>query len=518
MWTRRDFLKTLAAGGGTVAFPGALRSVRAASDPDVELRLTAAPDRVSIWSGEKTRVLRFTAEVLQGREDAVRPIPGYLGPALDLKRGERVRVHLINRIDQPTIVHWHGMIVPDSADGHPRFAISPGGRYTYDFTVRNPAGTYLYHPHPHGLTGKQVYFGLAGLLIVREPLEQTTGLPGPEHELNLIIQDRRVSGENQFLFRRMMMDDMSGVLGDQVLVNGKPDAAFRVAPRPYRLRLANVSNARIYKLAWSDGHPMQVVAGDNGLFSRAEGAQVRPYVTLAPFERVELYEDFGARRGGVEVALISREFSDDGMMGGMMGEGMMGGGGGMMGGMMGGGMGDMMKQMMGGGQGEELRVARFTVSAGKRTRGDPLRLPEPAAPVREGKTELYTRVAFRHMQGLLNGRAFEMDTVADDEHLPLNEGTVWTFTSDSGGMMSMSHPMHIHGVRFRILERSRGNTPEDLREGLIDTGFKDTFLIFPGERVRVLVAPTEPGLFMYHCHNLEHEDGGMMRNCLFGPR
>ena len=185
----------------------------------------------------------------------------------------------------------------------------------------------------------------------------------------------------------------------------------------------------------------------------------------------------------------------------------------MMGGMMGGGGG-----MMGGGQGEELRVARFTVSAGQRTRGDPLRLPEPAAPVREGKTELYTQVAFRHMQGVLNGRTFEMNTVADDEHLPLNEGTVWTFTSDSGGMMSMSHPIHIHGVRFRILERSRGNAPDDLREGLIDTGFKDTFLIFPGERVRVLVAPTEPGLFMYHCHNLEHEDGGMMRNCLFGPR
>ena len=59
--------------------------------------------------------------------------------------------------------------------------------------------------------------------------------------------------------------------------------------------------------------------------------------------------------------------------------------------------------------------------------------------------------------------------------------------------------------------------PEDLRDGLIDAGYKDTFQIFPGERVRVFVVPTEAGLFMYHCHNLEHEDGGMMRNCLFGP-
>jgi bilirubin oxidase len=313
---------------------------------------------------------------------------------------------------------------------------------------------------------------------------------------------------------------------------------------------------------------MHVIAGDNGLFSRADGVQVRPYVVLAPFERVELYEDFGQRRSGREVALISREFSDNGMMGGMMddgmtgrttgdgrvrdgmidriigglmhggeitegmmdrmmGDGMMGGrrGGGMMGrgmerrmdeGMMGGGMGDMMGGMMSGGQGKELLVARFTVSGGSRTRADALRLPEAAPAARQGKHELYTRVAFRHMRGSLNGRTFNMHSVADDEHLPLNEGSVWTFSNEGGGMMSMSHPMHIHGVRFRVLERSRRDAPEDLREGLIDTGFKDTFLIFPGEQVRVLVAPTEPGLFMYHCHNLEHEDGGMMRNCQFG--
>ncbi|MGH8705638.1 MAG: multicopper oxidase domain-containing protein [Burkholderiales bacterium] len=79
----------------------------------------------------------------------------------------------------------------------------------------------------------------------------------------------------------------------------------------------------------------------------------------------------------------------------------------------------------------------------------------------------------------------------------------------------MPHPIHIHGVRFRVIERSGKGVPEDLREGVIDAGFKDTFAIFPGERVRVLIAPTVPGLFMYHCHNLEHEDGGMMRNVLF---
>ncbi len=521
MWTRRRFLLTTATSATSLAMPSVMRRALAGEEPDLVLRIVAAPDRVPIWSGPETRVLRYRAEVLRGRRDAVRPASSYLGPTLEFRPSERVRIHFVNRTSEPSIIHWHGMIVPDEADGHPHHAVGSGEEYIYEFTVRNPAGTYLYHPHPHGLTGKQVYYGLAGLLIVREREERAYGLPGPEHELSLVIQDRRVGRENQFVFKRTMMDDMNGVLGDTVLVNGLPDAAFKVSPRPYRLRLANVSNARIYKLAWSDGRPMRVIATDNGLLSSAEGLQTRPYVILAPFERVELLEDFGERRPGAEISLVSQTFSDMGMMDGMM-DGMMGGGsggmsGGMMGGMMGRGMGGMMgRGMMGPGQGEELIVARFSVPSEARVRGEPLRLPKPAPDVQEGKHAVYTQLAFRHMQGFFNGRRFDMQAVAEDERLPLNEGTVWTFSNDGRGM-PMPHPIHIHGVRFRILERSRGDVPEDLRDGLIDAGYKDTFLIFPGERMRVLVAPTEPGLFMYHCHNLEHEDGGMMRNCLFEP-
>lgn len=518
MWTRRNMLQALAAGAGLAAVPWPLRTARAATAPDLVLRLTAAPDTVRIRPGGETAVLRYTGQVLRGRADALRPSASYLGPTLELRRGERVRIEFRNRLADPSIIHWHGMIVPEAADGHPRFAVGPGGEYVYEFTVTNPAGTYLYHPHPHGLTGAQVYHGLAGLLIVREAQERAWGLPGPAHELALVIQDRRLAGDNRLEFKRMMMDDMNGVLGDTVLVNGVAAAAFRVSPRPWRLRLVNASNARIYKLAWSDNRPMRVIASGNGLLSAAEGIQTRPYVVLAPFERIELLEDFGTRRPGSEVALVSREFAGLGMMDGMMGRGgssggMMGGG---MGGMMGRGMEGMMRGMMVPGQGEELPVARFDVGKQARTAGEELRLPPAPRSPREGH-ELHTRLAFRHMRGFLDGRRFEMEAVADDERLPLDEGTVWTFAND-GGPMSMAHPMHIHGVRFRVLERSRGDAPADLREGLVDAGFKDTFLIFPGERVRLSVVPTEPGLFMYHCHNLEHEDGGMMRNCRFEAR
>ena len=515
MWTRRDVLKTFAAAGGALALPASLRPAHGAEEPDLVLKLVVAPARIAVRPGRETRALRYAGEVLRGRGDALRPSPGNLGPTLELRRGERVRIHVVNRTGAETVIHWHGMIVPDAADGHPHHAVPSGESYTAEFTVRNPAGTYLYHPHPQRLTGGQTYHGLAGLLIVREPAEGEMGLPPAERELQLVLQDRRIGDDNQLLFKRSMMDDMNGVLGDRVLVNGRDDAAFKVAPQPYRLRVANVSNARVYKLAWSDGRPMRLIGADGGLFSRAEGVQERPYVTLFPFERVELLEDFGARPGGAEIALVSRAFSGmDGMMG-MMDGGMMGGG--MMGrGMMGGGM--MGGGMMGGpSQGEELHVARFSVAPGPRRRAPALALAAPEPAPREGRHELYTQLAFRHMRGFLNGRSFDagdMMAVAHDERLPAGEASVWTFANDGRGM-AMAHPIHIHGVRFRVLERRGGAMPADLREGIIDAGYKDTFGIFAGETVRVQIAPTIPGLFMYHCHNLEHEDGGMMRNCLF---
>lgn len=104
--------------------------------------------------------------------------------------------------------------------------------------------------------------------------------------------------------------------------------------------------------------------------------------------------------------------------------------------------------------------------------------------------------------------------VAENEWLPVGTASLWTFANDGGGM-PMPHPMHIHGVRFRVVERSGGAIPGDLRDGMIDVGFRDTVGVFPGERVRLRVAPELPGLVMYHCHNLEHEDGGMMRNVRF---
>ena len=515
MWTRRRWLKSAAAlaVSAPIGLPAGAQSNE--RDPDLILRLVAGSDRMKIWRGGPTAVLRYRGQVVRGRPDALRPSGSYLGPTLDLRRGERVRVHFENRLDEPSIIHWHGLIVPEAADGHPRFTVEPGGGYTYEFTVRNHAGTYLYHPHPHGRTGFQVYHGLAGLIVVRDRKERSAGLPNGPFELPLVLQDRRVGADNQLRFKGMMRDDMSGVLGDTVLINGKPDAAFNVASGSYRLRVVNASNARIYKLAWSDGRPLTIVGTDNGLLSASSGPQERPYAMLGPTERVEILEDFGSRRAGQEVALISQVFDSGtqmGMGGGMMDEGRMGGG------MMGGGMmgeGMMSEGMMGGmmdSQGEEMLLARFSIRPQRRRTAEPLTLPRIEGESPASPSEFNVRLAFRHMRGFLNEREFEMTAVAPEERLRVHAPVVWTFEHAQGMNMVMPHPMHIHGVRFRILERQRDASAPDVAEGLIDDGFKDTVLVFPGERVRVLVQPTETGLFMYHCHNLEHEDGGMMRN------
>ncbi|GBD92630.1 multicopper oxidase mco [bacterium BMS3Abin05] len=116
--------------------------------------------------GPATRIQHYTAHVIKGDKDVVQALENsYLGPIFRLKTGQKVRVPFTNQIDQETIVHWHGLHVPEQADGHPRFVIKQGQAYIYEFELKNRAATYWFHPHPHGRTGPQVYNGLAGLFL-----------------------------------------------------------------------------------------------------------------------------------------------------------------------------------------------------------------------------------------------------------------------------------------------------------------------------------------------------------------
>ena len=295
------------------------RPAATGAPPDVELVLTAAPGEVGILPGAPTRVWRFDARLLSGPADTLRTLPGsYLGPVIRLRRGQKVRVRFDNQLAEDSIVHWHGLDVPQESDGHPRLAIGHGHEYVYDFEVTNRAGTYWYHPHPHMRTGAQVYQGLAGLIIVDDPEETRLGLPTGDAAHLCVIQDRTFDARNQFVYHGGgMMDMMNGFLGDRILVNGVPQPTVEVDRGWHRLRLLNGSNARIYKLAWSRGLPMTLIGGDGGLLERP---LPRTVLTLAPAQRADLLLDLSGVPGGTAVHLESLDFpeADAGIVG-MMG-------------------------------------------------------------------------------------------------------------------------------------------------------------------------------------------------------
>jgi len=488
----------------------ALQDPTGRPSPDVEIELQAAPGDAAILPGAPTRVWRFTGRLVKGPADTLQALPGsYLGPVIKLRRGQRVRVRLSNQLPEETIVHWHGLDVPQEADGHPRLAVPGGREYVYDFEVINRAGTYWYHPHPHMRTAAQVYLGLAGLLVVTDPEEEQLALPSGESELHCVVQDRRFDTRNQLLFRgNGMMEMMNGFLGDRVLVNGLPQPTIDVDAGWLRIRLLNGSNGRIYKLAWSRALPMFVIGGDGGLLERPHSTSV---LTLAPAQRADLLVDLSGITPGTTIDLETLAFpeADAGVvgMGGMGGMGRMGGRG--MGGMMGGGGGATPN-------GAPLRVFSLRTRA---RRGVTFRLPErlstfdarwtaPAAgPVRS------VSLSFMRMQWLLGGRTFEMTGVAPEEVVQAGSTHVWEFRNVPNPMgMQAAHPLHIHGSQFRILSRS-GGSPNALRTGILDAGWQDTVLVLPGETVRVQIPFTRHrGLYLYHCHILDHEDMGMMRN------
>ncbi|MCL7420479.1 MAG: multicopper oxidase domain-containing protein [Methylobacter sp.] len=492
-------------------------------DPDVEIELTQEVAHVPIFKGPETRIWKVSGKVLKGPEAAIENhAESYIAPTIRLQKGQKVRIILKNNLPAPSILHWHGLHVPSKMDGNPMYAVDQGQAFVYEFTILNRAGFYWYHAHTHSVTAKQVYSGLAGLFIVSDAEEQALDLPKGEYDVALAIQDRSFDNQNQLHYNNHMMQRMQGFLGDQIMINGQPDYILPVATRAYRLRLLNGSNSRIYKLAWDDGTPMTVIGVDGGLLEHPEQ---HAYMMLAPGERREIWMDFSGKPVGTELTLRSLPF-ESAMHGGMHGGGMMGGRR-----MMGG------RGMMSGGDlplGGDYAVLKVKVSRQVQAQNKlperlttikPLRLQDAA----NADNPRNILLSMRHMSALLNGRSYAMDDVRPDEIIPVNTLQVITFDNGfsggmgmgmgMGGMMAMPHPMHIHGEQFQVLRREINpgfrSGHESVAAGFVDSGWKDTVLVMPGEKVTILKPFNDyTGIFMYHCHNLEHEDMGMMRDFL----
>ncbi len=531
---RSDFIKKVGGGIAASAFfpvftfcnsnnrtstPAGNYKVNNGFDPDVDVELTASRKNIQVLSGNTTETYSYLLNVLKAENATVENLPGsWLGPVFRIKQGQRIRVRFKNLLPRESVIHWHGLHIPPEMDGHPMYAVDSGEEYVYEFQVINRPGTYWFHPHPDKITGPQVYQGLAGLFIVEE---NENNLPTGKYDIPLIIQDRIFDGNNQLVYlENDQMSQIQGFLGDRIVVNGNPDNKMQVSKSTCRFRMLNGSNSRIYKLAWSDGSDVIVIGTDGGLLPQPER---KLYVMLAPGERIEIWKDFSPMHTDDKVRLQSLPFNDGtsiGMGGGMMGDGMMGDG------MMGGGR----MQATGPANGTGFDICTFTITSGS---GEQKSLPSnfqsissiPESEAVNAASPRQFRFFNQRMQWVINGETFGMKEVADWEKVKLNTAEIWEFINgDSGGgmgmmqdMMRMPHPVHLHGLQFQIIERDVSEMQQDVwetvKDGFIDNGWQDTFLLLPGMKVKIALKFEDfTGIYVYHCHNLEHEDMGMMRN------
>lgn len=422
----------------------------------------------------------------------------YFNPIFRVRRGDSFRATLQNQLSEQTIIHWHGLSVDWRNDGHPSYAIGGGSAYEYGFTVENRAATYWYHPHPHGITGKQTFYGLAGLFIVEDEnemnLTQALDLNFGETDIPLILQDRLFDDDGRLEYTPNRRDWLMGYLGDVMLVNLTPKPSLDVSTRIYRLRVLNGSNARIYRLAFSRGSdqlPFYVIGTDGGLLDRSYRATE---VFLAPAERVDLLLDLRSLQPGDVVFLRSLDFNP------MEREGS-------------GGLGS--SSLM---NGEKLYLLRLNIA--RRVIYDlavPLNLSQITPLSTGGAAKRRFELSTDRLRWFINGATFKMDQYPVS--LRRNTVELWEVKNRE---MSMPHPMHLHGFQFQVLERA--DSPDWIKrlavdkKGLLptDKGWKDTVLLWPGERVTIAVDFSHNFLgeqiFLFHCHNLEHEDQGMMIN------
>lgn len=402
------------------------------------LQLTAAPGTVDLGGGKMSK-----AWVYNGL------LPG---PTIRARTGDAATITLRNGLpSDPTITHWHGMIVDHANDGHPMEAIGPGGAYPYAFPILNRAALNWYHPHPHMLTGKQVAMGLAGAFIINDAEEDALSLPAGSYEVPLVLRDTAFDSTGNIAYKPRS----GGFEGPIPLVNGTLNPYLNVEPAVYRFRVLGGANARIFRLALSSGAAFTVIGNDGGLL------EIPVQVSnpdLAPGERLDLLVDFRGLAAGTTV---------------------------------------MLRDLRAGWDLLEFRRVGTTVVNNM-----------PTIPVLSAIESLVgpatvTRSFSFDGMSRINGLVYDMHRI--DFTVPFNAVERWQFTTAGNA----PHPVHIHGASFQVVSRTGG------RNKLFpwESGWKDTVLLEDRETVEVLIRfDAYKGIYLMHCHKLEHEDMGMMSN------
>jgi len=482
-------------GPGGLASPARRRFVQAGSTLAAGVLLAPAT-RVSAMaraSAPGLREFRLQAGAatvaLHGPAHAALPAWGYNGavpgPVLRARQGDRLRVVVDNRLEQPTTVHWHGLRLPNAMDGVPHVTqapIGPGGRFVYEFPLPD-AGTFWYHPHLLG--EEQVGRGLYGALIVDE-----SDPPVVDRDVLWMLDDWRLARDGSLAEQFGHWHDRShaGRIGNRVTINGLPPQSLDLRQgERVRLRLVNAANARHFALTFG-GHRPWVIALDGHPHGPVRLGPHEPLI-LAPANRADL--------------VIDGEADPD--------------------------RDHVVRDQFYRGMGYEL--TRITYRGGRlRPSGDreppalspnPLPVPDPRA-ARSYEITLDggmmgdmrgltvaggAATGGGRMAGMMSrsGLMWGMNGIAAAHHdlepiVVLEHGQACVLRIDN--RTAWHHPMHLHGHAFRLLRRDG--------EPLARPEWRDTVTLAPRESVDVAFVADNPGDWMFHCHVLEHQAGGMM--------
>jgi FtsP/CotA-like multicopper oxidase with cupredoxin domain len=411
----------------------------------VEVEIEAKLAAVELLPGKKTMAWTYNGT-----------IPG---PMIRARVGDRVVVHFKNSLPAATTIHWHGIRVPNAMDGAPGVtqpAIEGGASFEYDFVVKD-AGTYWYHPHTD--SSVQVGQGLYGAFVVTDPND-----PGEFGEdLVLVLSDASLAASGEFLPADSggAFGDLFGREGSVVLVNGKAHPTLKVrSGKQQRWRIVNASRARYFSVGLRD-HRFVRLGGDNGLAARSSdvyGLRITPGERAdavftpadAPGSRRTLYWSPVNRGYGTEFARAREPILEI----------------------------------------ETVDLPAVTPAPIP----SELRAIEPLdlAGATQRTINLTIDVRNNEVEMGIDGRPHWKATAIEAR---VGETQIWRIVNDT----AFSHPFHLHGYFFQVLDEAR--IPE----------WKDTVDVPTKSELKIAVAFDErPGMWMYHCHILDHAEAGMM--------